>query len=185
MLPPTLRYGSVPLIRRFCNVPGDTPSSLRTSALFSHSLSKLSFALLPMICLNSSSISRLNCRRSSRVMMSISISLSLYFHIRISRYRAIDSRRLHGARYTAKYTDTLRWGCASVLGYPRRIPETPMAIAWGKQVGLCPTSACSIPIGEWQFGGTCEQHGLAPRPNGVISGVPIGRHPLRWDKVGG
>src|SRR5690606_9795580 len=132
MLPPTLRYGNVPPARRFCNVPGDTPSSLRTSALFSHSLSKLSFALLPMICLNFSSISRLNCRRSSRVMMSISISLSLYFHIRISRYRDIDSRRLHGARYTAKYTETLRWCYPSALGYPRRIPETPMAIAWGQ-----------------------------------------------------
>src|SRR5690606_18148948 len=55
----------------------------------------------------------------------------------------------------------------------------------GKQVGLCPTSACSIPIGKWQFGGTCEPHGLALLPDRVISGVSIVRHPLRWDKVGG
>jgi hypothetical protein len=108
------------------------PSSLRTSALFSHSLPRLSFSLFPMICLNSSSISRLNCRRSSRVTMSISISLSLCSHIHISRYRDIDLRRLHGMWYTAKYTETLCWGYPSVLGYPRRIPETPVAIAWGQ-----------------------------------------------------
>src|SRR5690606_26402433 len=132
MLPPNLRYGNVPPARRFYNVPGDRPSSLRTSALFSHSLPRLSSSLLLKVCFNLSSISRLNWLRSSRVTMSISISLSLYSHIRISRYRDIDLRPLHGARYTAKYTETLRWGCASVLGYPRRIPETPIAIAWGQ-----------------------------------------------------
>ena len=116
---------------------------------------------------------------------SISPSCLRMNDIRISRYRDIDSRRLHGARYTAKYTETLRWGCASVLGYPRRIPETPMAIAWSKQVGLCPTSACSIPIGEWQFGGTCSRHGLPRQPNGIAPGIATGHHPLRWDKVGG
>ncbi|WP_140936931.1 hypothetical protein [Sphingobacterium lumbrici] len=70
--------------------------------------------------------------------MSISISLSLCFHIRISLYRDNDLRRLRGVRYTAQYTGTLCWGCASVLGYPRRIPETPMAIAWGKQSRAMP-----------------------------------------------
>ncbi|MFD2961975.1 MULTISPECIES: hypothetical protein [Olivibacter] len=79
--------------------------------------------------------------------------------------------------------------CAGVIpahwGIPGGYPKPPWRYRGGKQVGLCPTSACSIPIGEWQFGGACEQHGLALRPNRVVSGVSIGRHPLRWDKVGG
>src|SRR5690606_2365586 len=49
----------------------------------------------------------------------------------------------------------------------------------------CPTSACSIPVGRWQFAGTCEPQGLALLPDRVLSGFSIVRLPLRWGTVGG
>lgn len=46
-------------------------------------------------------------------------------------------------RYTATYTKNGTGKALPAQLYTRSIQQTPLAIAWGKQVGLRPTSACS------------------------------------------
>lgn len=48
-------------------------------------------------------------------------------------------------RYTAMYTKNTPGKALPAILYTRSIQQTPLAIAWGKQVGLRPTSACSAP----------------------------------------
>ncbi len=71
MMPPILVYDSVPLMRMFCNVPGEMVRSFRTSFDLSHCLGS---SFLPeMRSLRSSNKRVRNSFRSSRVITSIAI----------------------------------------------------------------------------------------------------------------
>src|SRR5690606_25672753 len=55
------------------------------------------------------------------------------FHIRM-----FLPRHLPSLRYTAQNTVIVCWGYPRALGYPRRIPHTATAMAWGQASGAMP-----------------------------------------------
>ena len=135
MVPPTFRNGKLPLIRRFCNVPGEILSIFLTSALLNHDLFEVALLVFKIFCI-SFSISVLNCCKSSIVIISIFIISSFHSDICINAH--IDIFLHLNIRYTSKYTIYCFDRPKRANKYPRRILETPVAIAKGKQVGPLP-----------------------------------------------